>query len=527
MSRRGALRAGGGTSLGLLLGASSPAGPGTGVAGSETLAACGGGPLAALLGGQGLDAREFGAKFDGTSDDSEALQRAIDAAHEQRRALRLPGGTAILGRPLDLKRRDVAIIGEGMTATALRAGRALPMLVDVEETEDRIVSPFALMRLTLDGAKVTERNLAVRYRHHSWLFELQSMSADVGVWERDCWLSRRYGCRAVDHRIGWHLVGANHSSLFEACTITACREGHLLIGNQGSAPDGNAALVLRNCDIEFGEGHAIEVAVAANVLFEGCYLGENIGGDVLRNQGFVLVRGGAFFFGGGAGLGIRPLAGMANLEHVSINAQAGGIATLVNLAPAEAAVAHGQVSITDANANLPVGGDPVLQGDPLARLAMPVFAPRLGRDWQGWGQNATIREERSPEGLPDGREVTCSRATAPGAQFGLRASLSATRWRESLPVYLACVYRSSAPWELRLRTPGQDAAHSMIVVPASPTRATYVNVSIMAPADPFSIIEAAMPATPGARLGLQEIALGDGAAFRTPAGNLKTLGLAQ
>jgi len=524
MSRRGALRTGGGTSLGLLLGASSPA---AGAASSGALAACGGAPLANLLYGQALDAREFGAKFDGVSDDSEALQRAIDAAHEQRRALCLPGGTAILGRSLDLKRRDVAIIGEGMTATALRAGRALPMLIDVEETEDRIVSPFALMRLTLDGAKITERNLAVRYRHHSWLFELQSISADVGVWERDCWLSRRYGCRVVDHRMGWHLVGANHSSLFEACTITACREGHLLIGNQGSAPDGNAALVFRNCDIEFGEGHAVEVAVAGNALFEGCYLGENIGGDVLRNQGFVLVRGGAFFFGGGSGVGIRPLAGMANLEHVSINAQAGGIATLVNLASAEAAVPHGQVSITDANANLPVGGEPVLQGDPLARVAMPVFAPRLGRDWQGWRQDATIREERSPGGLPDGREVTCSGAAGPGAQFGLRAALSASRWREALPIYLACVYRSSAPFELRLRAPNMDAAHSMIIVPASPSRATYVNVSIMAPANPFTTIEAVMPAVPGARLGLQEIALGDGTAIRTPAGNLKTLALAQ
>jgi hypothetical protein len=519
VSRRRALRVAGGTSVGLFMTGSTPADWAIRSAGAQE-------PLA-FPGDQGLDARDFGARFDGTSDDSEALQRAINAAHEQRRPLSLPGGTAILGQSLSLVGRDVSIIGQGMTATVLRAGRALPTLVDVQETADRIVSPFALMRLTLDGARITERNLAVRFRHHSWLFDVYSVNADAGFWERDCWLSRRSNCRAGDSRVGWHLVGANHSSLFEACTITACHEAHLLVESQGTAPDGNMALVFHNCDVEHGAGHGIDVGAGANIVFEGCYLGENIGGDALRNQGFVLVRGGTFFFGGGAGVGIRPLAGMATLEHVTINAQGGGIASLVNLAAAEAAGPHGQVSITGANANLPVGGDPVLQGDPLARVAMPVFAPRLGRDWQGWGQNATIREQRSPEGLPDGREVICSGVSGTGAQFGLRASLSPTRWREALPVYLACVYRSSAPFELRLRAAGQDAGHSMIVVPASPTRATYVNVSIMAPADPFSIIEAVMPATPGARLGLQEIALADGTAIRTPAGNLKTLGLAQ
>ena len=47
------------------------------------------------------------------------------------------------------------------------------------------------------------------------------------------------------------------------------------------------------------------------------------------------------------------------------------------------------------------------------------------------------------------------------------------------------------------------------------------------PADAFAFIEVAMPATPGARLGLKELTLGDGTIFRTPSGNLKTLALAQ
>jgi hypothetical protein len=285
--------------------------------------------------------------------------------------------------------------------------------------------------------------------------------------------------------------------------------------------------MFRNCDVEFGAGHGIDVAHAANAVFEGCYLGESLGGDTLRNAGFVLVRGGAFYIGGGTGVGIRPLAGVASLEHVSINAQAGGIPTLVNLTPAEAGAAagHGKVRITEANANLPVGGDPLLQGDPLVRVPMEVFAPRLGRDWESWSRGARIEEERSPGGLPDGRLVTCSGADAQG-QFGLRAPLSASRWREAAPVFLACVYASTAPAELRLRS-ASGGIGPIVILPASPARATYVNVSAVLSADEFATIEIVMPATARASFGLQELTLGDGSNIATPAGNLRTLALAQ
>ncbi len=527
LSRRRILRSAGSTSLGLLAagGASGQSTAGTSAACEPAMAPHG--PLVTLLQQRGLDTREFGAKFDGASDDAPALQRAIDAAHEQRRSLQLPGGTALLGQPLSLIGRDLTIVGEGMTATVLRASREMPVLIDIEESAERIVSPVALMRLALDGSGMVLRNLAIRYRHHSWLFEVLSTGAGTGFWERDCWLSRRYNCRAHDNRIGWHVVGSNHSSLWEACTITACTHTHLAIGNEGTATDGNASLLFRGCDVEFGTGHGVAVAAGVNAVFDGCYLGENIGGDTLRNEGFVVMRGGTFFFGGGAGVGIRPIGGMTSLEHVTINAQSGGIAMLVNLTPTQAEAGHGQVRITEANANLPVGGDPVLQGDPLARVPMTVFAARLGRDWESWGVNAVITQQHSPGGLPDGREVSCTAVRGNPALMGLRAPLTPQRWREAAPVYLACVYRSSAPFALRLRSAGGDATHPMIEVPASPSRATYVNVSLRLPATGFSVIEAVMQAVPGARLGLQELTLADGTNIQGPAGNLRTLALAQ
>ena len=525
VSRRRALQAAGGASLGLAVAGSVAGDAGSGRAAAQAPDGPAE-PIAELMRGPGLDARDFGARFDNATDDAAALQRAIDAAHEQKRALLLPGGTAVLARPLSLVGRDVSIIGQGMTHTVLRAGGKLATLIDVEEQADRIVSPFALMRLTLDGAGTTQRNLAIRFRHYSWLFEVNSVAADTGIWERDTWLSRREGCRTGDNRVGWHLAGSNHASLYERCTMTACEEMHLFIDNHGSAPDGNMALTFRTCDVEFGKGHGIEVAVAANVGFEGCYLGENIGGDVLRNRGFVSIDRGVYFFGFGGGVGVRPLGGVARLNEVSINGQRGGIATLINLAPEEAVAegGHGKVAITNANANLPVGGDPVLQGDPLERVPMEVYAPRLGRDWKAWAEFASISEARSPEGLPDGREVT---AKSGRGWFGLRAALTPARWRETAPVYFACVYRSTAPFQLRLRVRENTEGNLAVNVPASPSVATYVNVSMGLPADDFGFVEVAMPATPGARLGLQELTLGDGTTFRTPSGNLKTLALAQ
>lgn len=526
-TRRQLLRVAGSTSLSLLAGASAPVAPAA--HDTDANAAAVNASLAALLHGSGLDARTFGAKFDGVADDSAALQRGIDAAHQQRRPLLLPGGTARIDQPLNLIGRDVSIVGAGMTATVLRAGRPLPAIIDVEEAGDRIISPFALMRLTLDGAGTTDRNLKVRFRHHTFLFEVNSIAARTGFWEKDCWLSRRSGCRSGDNLVGWHLVGSNHSSTWESCTITACAELHLKIGNEGSAPDGNAALLFRGCDIEFGKGHGVEIAAATNAVFDSCYLGENIGGDVIRNRGFATIRGGVFFFGGGAGVGVRPLAGRILLQQVNVNAQAGGIATLVNLSAAEATAAegHGEATIIDANANLPVGGVPVLQGAPLSHVPMTTFAPRLGRDWRAWSHAATLSDERNPAGLPDGRIATCARAGSPAARIGLRATLTQARWRETSPVYLACVYRASAPVDLMLRSAADGAIRPIATLPASPSRSTFINVTTFLPAGPFDTIDASMAAIPGATLGLQELTLADGTDVRTPSGNLKTLALAQ
>ena len=129
-------------------------------------------PSAATNTANGISPLEFGAKFDGQSDDSKAIQDASDWAHSNGRTVDLPGRTAVLMTPLSLIDRQVNLRGAGMALTILRAGRQLPTLIDVRGDRDILISPFRIEDLTLDGGHKTDCNLAIRYRHN---FELRSV----------------------------------------------------------------------------------------------------------------------------------------------------------------------------------------------------------------------------------------------------------------------------------------------------------------------------------------------------------------
>lgn len=78
-----------------------------------------------------LDARTFGATFDGRTSDTAALQRAFDAAGVAGRTLFLPAGRALLtdhdGDGVCLKlTRSIRLIGEGALASCLVPARGLP-----------------------------------------------------------------------------------------------------------------------------------------------------------------------------------------------------------------------------------------------------------------------------------------------------------------------------------------------------------------------------------------------------------------
>jgi hypothetical protein len=66
-----------------------------------------------------IRAVDFGAKFDGTTDDAAALQAAIDEAVAANKILLLDGGTSLVGTPLSIS-KPVTIMGSGRAATTLK-----------------------------------------------------------------------------------------------------------------------------------------------------------------------------------------------------------------------------------------------------------------------------------------------------------------------------------------------------------------------------------------------------------------------
>ena len=475
-----------------------------------------------------LDVRSFGVMADGTTDDSAAMQRAVDAAQAQQRSAIMPAGTILLGVPLMLQNRDISLIGAGMAATTIRAGRRMAALIDAREDADRILSPLLLANFRLDGAGLVERNLAIRYRHHTILDRLDLVGGAVGVWEQDSWLGRRFGCRVADNAVGWWLNGSNHSSLWEGCTFTAASETHLRIRSDGTAHDGNYALLFRGCDIEFGKGHGVDVAPGATASFDTCYIGESIEGDVIRNRGRVAVRDGVVFFGAGLGVGLRPLAGEVTVIGTTVNSHGPGADRLVNLTVAEAhgLGGHGTARFDQIVGNLPLGGLPAIHGSPLAAMPLRNFVARLGRDWRAWSHGAEV-----VEGVGQGtaRHIRCTRASAPGATMGISGPLAVERWRALRPPMIVCVYESSIPALLRLSpAPGMEPSAAIATLPATEGKRTALIMDSPLPIeDRFRVLELVAPASPDASLAVWECTIADDGAARTGSGALALLGMSQ
>jgi hypothetical protein len=464
---------------------------------------------------EGVSAHELGARFDGRSDDTAALQRGIDEAARTGRPLVLPSGTAGLSRPLDLKGRHVAILGDPAGHTVLRAAGSLTCLIDAQEEREVIDSPLYMFGLTLDGAGTTGAGIILRYRHRTVFDTLAVSGCTTGVDERDTWLGRRANCRVRGNATGWRLRGANHSSVWTGCSFSDARDVHLDIGAEGTAQDGNDALLFQGCDVEYGPGDGIRIALGATATFDTCYLGEAIGGDVLRTAGTVLVRGGVLFVGHGTrGRGIVPLGGRTTVTDASIRGQEQG--TLDRLAGCDVPEASGRVVFREVDMQLKIGGDPLLPGDILGTLPMRMLAPLYGRDWQASANNtAIVRDVRD-----DTHSVRCRAVTGPNPLIGLAASLHGqAEARRDGPAYVVIVYTATRPVELKFSGGAIARAPERLIglLPATHTPGTYVKVDVPVDFARFSTVELIMPnASAGDVLTLHHATIAD-AAIREPA----------
>ncbi len=461
-----------------------------------------------------LYAEDFGAVFDGVTDDSAALQSAINEAAALGIPLALPGRTALIKTALDLKGRSVEIYGT-INKTVLNAGTSGMTMIDIEEEDDVVYSPFVLSGITLDAKGIANFCIRIRFRHHSEMRGMYFIDAAIAnVWEKDTWISRRYNCRTAAGPIGWQLEGSNFDSVYIGCYAVGCTDKLWLVNNNGSLLNGNNSLRMINCAATDASGIGIYVSSPGiTINFESCYVGENLTTTTVVNHGGVLVFNGGTISHGYTSQSYlaEPVAGEIVLqESVQINGQVfGSIGLLSKLTPQQIAAGAGTLRLDDVKAYVIPGGDQVIPGDPLGYGEQrEVLVPRLGRLFQPVANNVTLQTTNP---TANGLRVACTAVNGSNPILGLAAPMKTT-YRVAEPGYLVLVYQSSKSLQVRIDAAILGTPHAIISFPpAADVLATHVKIDAVLPAiTEGSVLDILMPGTTvGDYLEIRECFLAD------------------
>jgi len=435
-----------------------------------------------------VSVKDFGAVGDGVTDDTAAFQNAIDT--EQ--TIWIPNGVYLIDG-IDLKGKYPTIIGETMIGVILKAGNTVAKFIDAYETTDVQVSPVMISNLTIDGdAKVTEAGISMRYRHMSniqncYIKNVSSTSAS-GIFALDCWLTSVINCRFTTCYNGLNWYGSNHRSTVNSCSFTDCSNAGITCESNGTAADGNAALVFNNCDVEFGTGLGAYLDVS-DAAFYGCYMGENLNGPSYSvDAGNILVSAGAVFFGHTtSSYAVTGNGGHIEFNKCNVIGQTNGSLTYL--------MSGGLVNYykwTDCAMNLIIGGDQYMTGDRLD-YGPPavVFAQRLGKNYTATNSNTTITNALAGN---NGRRVTCASVTGATPIIGLQCNLiNNSQWLDGDNLYLVLVHKASTVGTLELKLSGSSFGGSpstlLGVPPESASIVTYFKLDVNASNAAYVILE--------------------------------------
>jgi hypothetical protein len=441
-------------------------------------------------------ARNYGATFNGVNDDTAALQAAIDDAHRLGEPLILPSGVAMISAALDLRGRMVQIYGS-IGRTELCAQTPGMTMINVDETEDLIYSPFLIEGVYLNGNNRAAYGMKIRYRHHSELRHmLFQFCTEANVWEVDTWISRRVNCRSAASKVGWQLEGSSFDSAFYNCYNVGCSRTQWLLNNHGETENGNNSLLFSNCGATDATGSGMEVNGHVVVNLQSCYWGENCDGPtIVNNGGTVVFEGGTLSFGWKpSSYLVLPIGGETVFEaSCQLNGQDfSTVDRLAYLTPSQVAAGSGTFRLDDAKGYMKTGGDPILPGDPVGYGAQrQVLVPRLGRQFQPLGHHTAITTTNP---TPNSLRVSCNSVAGGNPIIGMFAPLSLD-YRVGEPFYLLLVYRSSKPLQVRIDASPLGAPVVMLSFPpASETIATHVKVDAPIPAAPAgAVLDILMP----------------------------------
>lgn len=246
-----------------------------------------------------LNARDFGAVGNGITDDTDALQLAINTAYDEKTGLLIPGGdylTGTLNMPFDgasTYSRGNYIEGDGMMNTRLiakQAGTIVFSQVQPVSLKFQMGGHIAGMSILGNGLANTQ---AIR----------SQAAFSFGI----------YDVIAQDFAIGWNVVNQGNPGDYDACNHIVLENSRILNCSQwGIKTDlrtGNnetSFMGIRNSTIE-------NCGTLAGAIGGGMYWR----GQMLQfdNSAFVLCKNRGLYIEGGAGLGSNVLGNSLCFEN--------------------------------------------------------------------------------------------------------------------------------------------------------------------------------------------------------------------
>ena len=448
----------------------------------------GGVKLYVQAGANGFNVKAFGAVGDGVADDTAAIQAAAGTGQ----TVWVPKGTYSI-TTINLKGKYPNIIGDGILETIIKARSAVSTMFDAYESSDVQVSPVLISNMTIDGNNiVTGSGISIRYRHLSridtCLIKNFTATSASGIYSIDAWLNIYSNLRVTNCYNGLTLDGSNHRSATNSCSFTSCTNAGINCQSNGTAADGNNALVFNNCDVEFGSGLGVYLSVS-DAAFYGCYMGENLSGpSFFVDGGKILVEAGVVYFGYTTNsFAVTGNGGYVTFRNCKVNGQTnGGISYLMG------GGLKNNYKWVDCSIGALIGGNPYMTGDRLD-YGPPavVFAQRLGKNYTPSTNDTTATSALAGD---NGRRVTCNSVTGSVPIIGLQCNLiNNSQWLDGDNLYLVLDYKASTVRALELKLSGGSSGVSPTVSigapPQSASVATYMQLDATSSSAAYVILE--------------------------------------
>ena len=442
---------------------------------------------------QTVSVMDFGAVGDGVTDDTAAVQAAINQAAISSGIVIFPVGTFKITSALSLVGLAVSLKGAGPSNTIIKASGALTTMVDIVEATDNLPNvAFEISGMQFDGNSTALTALTIQYRHNYSISDVFIQFVATGITTTSCYIGYNKNVRVQATATGLNMVGSNHSTVYENCTITSFGTAGIALNN-AALGDGNQGINFIGCTVQSGVGFGIYInSNASTINFIGCYIGEEINGNLFYVEGGVVnVTGTYIQFGYAAGSYAFNIASQtAFVEVEGCYITSAGVQTLEGLvfAPTSGSPAiSGKIKFVDVALSATYAGGVSFTGDPINfGPSQVVFATRYGKNYTVASSDTTVTQTTS------NNEKTFLVTGVTGASPKASMYVSLVNWSERFNIfaqraYIVVVYKSNKSVEVTVSSGSGKVAPFKVLgtIPSSASISGLYSTFVLLDSDAF------------------------------------------